>query len=185
MPTASLHDRLPALRKWIETIVETHRPAARPVASLGFPRLGHYFSADFLNLTLLVEVEHVAKPPLSALGLHQFADFEQVNSAAITYLDLCLVDRNRVADEALLFHELVHAVQWQVLGTERFILAYALGHISGRGYEGNPFEVIARQLESRFVHQASTFRVEPIVKQHLDQVAPTLLSAADALLRRP
>lgn len=185
MPTASLHDRLPAIRKWIETLVETHRPAARPLASLGFPRLGHYFSADLLNRISLIEVEQVRKPPLSALGLHQFADFEQVDSTAITYLDLCLVDRQRRSDEALLFHELVHAIQWQLLGTERFILAYALGHISGRGYEGNPLEVIARHLEHRFVHQAASFRAEPLVKQHLDQVAPSLLSAADALLHRP
>jgi hypothetical protein len=37
------------------------------------------------------------------------------------------MSRGRVADESLYFHELIHLVQWRLLGPERFLAAYASG----------------------------------------------------------
>jgi hypothetical protein len=37
----------------------------------------------------------VPKPPLAALGLHQFSDFEQMNAAGTTYGNVYFVDRAR------------------------------------------------------------------------------------------
>jgi hypothetical protein len=178
MDISPLQSRLPAIRRWIETTVEEHRTTARPLASLGFTRLAHYFDAETLKRAWVVEVDVVPKPPLTALGLHQFADFEQLNGAGTTYGDLYFVDRTRAHDESLHFHELVHTIQWHILGTDRFILAYALGHLAGGGYDNNPLEEIAHTLEGLFTREPRLFRVEPIVSQHLERVLPALLDAA-------
>lgn len=87
------------------------------------------------------------------------------------------LDRTRATDESLHFHELVHAVQWHILGADRFLLAYALGHLAG-GYKNNPLEEVAHELEDMFAKQPRLFRVEPIVSQHLDRVVPQLMEAA-------
>jgi hypothetical protein len=178
MDISALQTRLPAIRKWIDTLVEEHRPAARPLASFGFTRLAHYFDAETLKRASVIEVDIVPKPPLTALGLHQFSDFEQLNSAGLTYGDIYFVVRARANDESLHFHELVHTIQWHNLGVDRFILAYALGHLAGGGYENNPLEEIAHTLEGIFTREPRLFRVEPIVSQHLDRVVPTLMKTA-------
>jgi hypothetical protein len=178
MDIAALQNRLPAIRKWIDTPVEEHRPAARPLTSLGFTRLAHYFDAETLKRASVVEVDIVPKPPLTTLGLHQFSDFEQMNAAGTTYGNVYFVVRTRATDESLHFHELVHTIQWHILGADRFLLAYALGHLAGGGYDNNPLEEVAHTLEGIFVREPRLFRVEPIVSQHLDRVVPALMKAA-------
>ncbi|WP_129642929.1 hypothetical protein [Peristeroidobacter agariperforans] len=178
MDISALQSRLPAIRKWIDTTVEEYRPTARPLISLGFSRLAHYFDTETLKRASVVEVDAVPKPPLTALGLHQFSEFEQMNGAGVTYGDIYFVERSRARDESLHFHELVHTIQWQLLGTERFILAYALGHLAGGGYENNPLEEVAHTLEGMFAREPRLFRAEPIVSQHLERVVPSLMKAA-------
>ena len=99
-----------------------------------------------------------------------------MDSDGITYRDTYFVKREHAADESLHFHELVHVLQWQALGPEHFILSYALG-LAG-GYLANPFEEIAYTLQDRFSQHDEPFRVEPIVKRHLDQTMPTLWASA-------
>nr|WP_298724692.1 hypothetical protein [uncultured Steroidobacter sp.] len=178
MDISALQNRLPAIRRWIDTTVAEHRPVARPVTSLGFARLAHYFDSETLSRAYVVEVDVVPKPPLTALGLHRFSDFEQMNAAGITYGNVYFVARARAADESLHFHELVHTLQWHNLGADRFVLAYALGHLASGGYANNPFEEIAHELEEMFVRQPRLFRVEPIVSQHLERVVPPLMKLA-------
>jgi hypothetical protein len=69
-------------------------------------------------------------------------------------------------DESLHFHELVHIVQWQLLGPEQFILSYALA-LAEFGYSRNPFEEIAYELQDRFARHEPPFPVEAAVKHHL------------------
>lgn len=178
MDISALQTRLPAIRKWIETTVAESRPAARPLSAYGFTRLAHYFDAETLKRASVIEVDVVPKPPLTALGLRQFSDFEQLNGAGLTYGDIYFVVRSRASDESLHFHELVHTIQWHKLGIDRFIMAYALGHLAGGGYANNPLEEIAHTLEGIFTKEPRLFRVEPIVSQHLDRVVPALMEAA-------
>ena len=67
------------------------------------------------------------------------------NTAA--YLpDTFFVTQGELANEALHFHELIHVVQWRLLGPERFIALYAEG-LERFGYRSSPLEVIAYDLE--------------------------------------
>ena len=81
-------------------------------------------------------------------------------------------------DESLHFHELVHVVQWQHLGPERFIMAYALGHLISGGYRTNPLEAMAYGLQARFDANAPAFDVTTIVCRDLDRVVPLLFQTA-------
>lgn len=178
MDISALQSRLPVIRRWIDSTVEEHRSAARPLVSLGFSRLSHYFDPETLKRVSVVVVDVVPKPPLTALGLYHFSEFEEMNAAGITYGDVCFVEWARAMDESVHFHELVHAIQWHILGAQQFLLAYALGYLAGAGYDNNPLEEVAHTLEGLFAREPRLFRVEPIVTQHLERVVPALLKAA-------
>jgi hypothetical protein len=165
--------KLPAVSGWIERLIENNRRLARPVSSFGFTRLPVYFSDDTLARANVVVVDSVPKPPFAALGLEQFADFESMELDGITYRDFYFLNRALVDDESLHFHELIHIVQWHVLGAERFLLAYALGHVSVGVYRNNPFERIAYDLQARFVDLPNPFQVEPLVLRHLRETVPS------------
>jgi hypothetical protein len=74
---------------------------------------------------VVVYVAAVPTPPLSALGFNQFSDFEKMNAMGITYLDTFFSREEGRGNESLHFHELVHVLQWQLLGPKAFIAAYA------------------------------------------------------------
>lgn len=94
-------------------------------------------------------VDTVPIPPLSAMGLGRFADFKRMAAAGITYLDTYFLCADRTSDESLHFHELVHVVQWRILGPERFLWLYADG-LERFGYRHGPLEVIAYDIQAQF-----------------------------------
>lgn len=141
--------KYPLILGWIEATLAAHAGQARRVVDLNFPRLPAYFGHDLLAAAKVVTVDRLPVPPLSRMGLTQFADWERGDYAGITYLDTFFVVRGEVANEALHFHELVHVVQWRLLGPERFIAAYAAG-LEAFGYRDSPLEATAYDLEEKF-----------------------------------
>ena len=67
----------PHLLAWIRQTLADHANKAQTVASRGFPRLPLYFSGELLTSTKFVALERLPMPPLSALGLSRFAQFER------------------------------------------------------------------------------------------------------------
>lgn len=73
---------------------------------------------------------------------------------------------------SLLFHELVHVVQYSVLGIDRFAELYVTGWASaGFVYERIPLELHAYSLEALFQSASSPFQVEREVMQLLREAA--------------
>jgi len=68
--------------------------------------------------------------------------------AAITFVDT-VVSHESFTDR-LLFHELVHVVQYQKLGLEGFAVKYVSGFLGGGSYEALPLEMNAYDLDARF-----------------------------------
>jgi len=161
-----LRQKLPEVESWVEHTVVAHAAQARRVASFGFARLGDYYPASLLHAAKVVAVPTVPVPPLTELGLPGFEEFEQLDAAGITYLDTYFVCADRVRDESLHFHELVHVNQWIHLGPRNFILAYALGHKISGGYRTNPFEVTAYDLQARFEAGEPAFDAAAIARAH-------------------
>ena len=142
MTQKEFDDKYPLIFGWIQEKLTKHAPKAQTVASLGFKRLPDYFPPEILAMAKVVYVPQVPAPPLSAIGLSQFSDFENMNAGGITYLDTFFSRDEMRGDEALHFHELVHVIQWQLLGPKMFIAAYADG-LERVGYRASPLETMA------------------------------------------
>src|ERR1051325_1888582 len=158
--------KFPLVLGWIQNILAEHKAAARSIASLGFKRLPLYFPSELLSTAKVVYVSKVPTPPLSALGLTQFSDFENMNAAGITYLDTFFSRNEMHENEAHHFHELVHVVQWQLLGPKSFVDAYADG-LERNGYRRSPLEVMAYILESVFRNSQAPFAASAIISEQL------------------
>ncbi len=171
-----LLQKLPEINRWIQDTVAAHANQAKPLREYPFGRLARFYSAETLDSARVVTAPRVPVPPLSAMGLIQFREFENGDFQGITYLSTYFVRKGAALDESLHFHELVHVVQWQHLGAERFLLGYALGYLLGGGYRANPFEEMAFALQARFDEDSAPFRVEGIVRKELDEIMPTLLN---------
>jgi hypothetical protein len=157
----------PGLIGWIRATLAAHAPDARSVASAGFARLPSCFSEELLASAKFVAVDRVPTPPLAALGLSRFAAFELGDPDGITYLDTFFVRRGRATDEELHFHELIHVVQWRLLGPEKFLAAYAAG-LEAFGYRHSPLERMAYDAQAVFA-SGRIFDAEGFVAEELSR----------------
>jgi hypothetical protein len=111
--------------------------------------------------------ERVPNPPfyqdLEKMGFKGLPNFNKM--AAITFDDV-VVFHDPLSPQ-LIFHELVHLVQYRLLGIEAFARLYVLGYLHG-GYDGTPLEVCAYQLDGRFIMGSVGFDVEAEVKKWID-----------------
>lgn len=161
--------KYPLLLAWIQQTLAAHAALAEPVANRNFPRLPQYFSRGLLASAKVVAIDRLPVPPLSRLGLTQFADWESAEYGGITYLDTFFVTPGERANESLYFHELVHVVQWSLLGPERFIATYAAG-LEQFDYRDSPLEAMAYGLEERFKASPDAFDAEKAVAAGLAQL---------------
>jgi hypothetical protein len=129
------------------------------VASFGFARLPRYFSEALLASARVVLIDRVPKPPLASMGLSRFEEFQRADNDGITYLDTFFVKRSMAAAERLHFHELIHVVQWRLLGPEMFLAAYAAG-LETYGYWDSPLETMAYKAEASFTRSRAVRRGE-------------------------
>jgi hypothetical protein len=156
----------PPLLEWIRTTLTANARAARSVASHGFSRLPLYFSENTLSCTKVVLVDPLPMPPLSSMGLARFADFERGDFDGITYIDTVFLKPTQSNNENMHFHELVHVIQWRLLGPDRFLLSYANG-LECFGYRKSPLEAMAYDAETAFASSTATFNVEKMVAEKL------------------
>jgi hypothetical protein len=155
----------PRLLGWIDTTLRAHAVNARTVVSRGFPRLPLYFTADTLASAKVVLVDQLPIPPLSSWGLTRFADFERGNFSGITYLNTFFIKRDDARNEVIHFHELIHVIQWRILGPEQFLGLYADG-LERFGYRDGPLEKMAYDAEAAFTAK-EIFDAEQLVARKL------------------
>jgi len=154
---------------WISQTLAESAGKARTVASLNFPRLADYFKKDLLARVKVVFTDKVPVPPLTSWGLPQFENFEKTNFSGITYLTTYFLVKREAGCESLHFHELVHVIQWELLGAERFLERYVDGFEKCK-YRDNLLEVIAYDHEARFKAGAEpAYSVEDVVCRQMKQ----------------
>lgn len=155
----------PLLAQWMASTLDSFAPQARPVSASGFTRLQSYFGKDLLDRSKYVLVNRLPMPPLSKMGLDRFSAFENGNFAGITYLNTFFVQQSQ-AKESLFFHEMIHVVQWEVLGPERFLASYADG-LERFGYAASPLEAMAYAAQSSFDTSNDVFDAQEFVLKRL------------------
>ena len=129
-----------------------------------------YFPASDLERVRILQPGHerVVNPPfyadLEELGFTGLPDFSTM--AAITF-DNVVVFHEPLTPQ-LIFHEMVHVVQYRLLGMEEFARLYVRGYLHG-GYDGTPLEICAYQLDGRFIMGGPAFDVEAEVASWIEQ----------------
>ena len=132
-----------------------HRPNRRVPRVFAATALFH--RRDFASTTKVVLVEPLPMPPLSSMGLTRFADFERGDFDGITYIDTMFLRPTHSKNENMHFHELVHVIQWRLLGPDRFLFAYANG-LDCFGYRQSPLEAMAYDAETAFASSKYHFQ---------------------------
>jgi hypothetical protein len=158
---------------YIDQQRQTYRRRALPLSQNQKAAMDPFFQASTLESARVVVLagERVSNPPfyaeLAKMGfeaglLPDFADM-----AAITYVDT-VVSHGPFGDR-LLFHELVHVVQYEKLGLAEFAAKYVKGFLSGGSYPAIPLEMNAYKLDGRFATgPAKTFSVAAEVQSWVD-----------------
>jgi hypothetical protein len=156
----------PPLLDWIRSTLTGSAQMVQTVASRGFSRLPLYFTEKTLASTKVVLVDPLPMPPLSSMGLARFADFERGNFDGVTYIDTIFLKPTQSNNENMHFHELVHVIQWRLLGPSRFLFSYANG-LECFGYRRSPLEAMAYDAETAFASSTAIFNVEKMVAEKL------------------
>ena len=130
-----------------------------------------YFSTDVLDRVriLIAHPLPIPDPPFASVMRRFGFDFPSPSlTEAITFEDViaCRAGMNA----SLLFHELVHVVQYRVLGVREFARQYISGFLDTRSYSEIPLERIAFELQSRFETDAQQFDVELQVRRSLRRI---------------
>lgn len=142
--------------EWVRTQRDRYRGRARVVTSSERAEMSPFFSSQYLDLVWVVCGPVVEEPPfypqLQQSGF-RLIPFSQMR--AITYIDTVFLSAQAgIGDPpplSLLFHELVHVVQYVVLGTEQFLNRYVRGYFErGQVYETIPLEAHAYDLQRQY-----------------------------------
>jgi hypothetical protein len=156
------------VESYISDSREKYAPQAVPLKDAQRSAMQPFFSAPIFDSARLCVLRstRVQNPSMytmaKMMGIRNLPDFADM--AAITFVDV-VVSHEEFTD-ALLFHELVHVVQYAQLGAKEFATRYVNGFIRGGNYEEIPLEKQAYALESRFSQNATqAFSVDDEVRQ--------------------
>ncbi len=161
--------------EWLSTYLQEQRehyfPPSGPLSPQQKASLWPYFSPALLDQVRAVELRgaRVAVPEFfaqaRALG---FEPPEITHMDSVTFLDV-IVFNEELSDRAL-FHALVHTVQIQILGLERYAELWIQSFIKSRTHFTVPLEVHAFSLASKFLHPgAERFSVEDQILRWVDE----------------
>jgi len=165
-------------RQWVTDQRNLLRPSAQPISAEDRAQLQHYFTPDILERAQCTWVDEIPHPAfyaaLQTSGLSMPFDFRQMTG--ITFLDTIVMARSRVMDRthwlSLLFHELVHVVQYHILGCDAFLTQYVYGWASNAfHYFTIPLEAMAYDLQRRFDGAGVPFSVEREIAHRLSTAA--------------
>jgi hypothetical protein len=124
-------------------------------------RLRHYFRHADLDRVRILERESLLIPalPFSDTARRLGLDLPDLSLVAAITFDRVIASRQPLTS-ALLFHELVHVVQFRLLGVSAFARLYVRGLLMAGSYDGIPLERCVAELDCRFETEATPFDVE-------------------------
>jgi len=163
----------PKALAWIVQLRDLHRPASISLSGPVLDAVSPFYKGSTLGRARFRLVDAIENPPFYA-DLAQMApsieliDFSQM--AGITLDDTILIrasSNSEIGATSLAFHELVHVVQYDQLGTAGFAKRYVRGWAENQmQYEAIPLERDAYGLQGRF-EQHDQFSVEAAVALQL------------------
>jgi hypothetical protein len=152
--------------RWILQMRSSHVLVAKRISTPDRESLQPYFTSNALDRARVAVVDHIDNPPFypqfQGSGVRGLIDFH--NMDGITFVDCILLSKSISGEKdgrlSILFHELVHVVQYWLLGPRRFVEHYLTGWYKGGGdYFKIPLEKQAYDLQRRF-ERGEQFTVE-------------------------
>jgi hypothetical protein len=145
-------------QKWIRQQREAFRPRGRELPESNLADLAKYFDPDLLKGVRTVAVPAIENPPFlaqfgSALSLARVPMLDFSTMAALTLIDTVLITPAVPPGEmdSLVFHELVHVVQYDLLGLDKFVELFVSGWVNqGFNYAAIPLEMDAYELQYQY-----------------------------------
>ncbi len=151
---------------------EFYRPSSKPLTQRQKALMWPHFSPVLLDQVQIVELDgnRVPNPPFyeeaRAMGFVNLPELTHMH--ALTFIDVIAFNQRFI--ERSLFHGLVHAVQFELLGLERYCELFVRSFVNTKLHFSVPLESHAFSLESKFVGSpAHRFSVEDQVRLWIDQ----------------
>jgi hypothetical protein len=171
-----LKNLLPAMVSQLATMVEDYISSSRnkyasqtvPLTETQRSVMQPFFPAAVLDSARLCVLRGSRVPNPSMYSMAKMMAIRNLpdvtDMAAITFVDVIVSHEEFTG--ALLFHELVHVVQYAQMGLKEFAARYVNGFIQGGSYEEIPLEKNAYALEGRFSQNpGGPFSVDDAVKE--------------------
>lgn len=160
------------VRQYLEDQRTQYRPQGVPLDAEQHVRMKPFFPCALLPGIRIVELrnQRVPDPPFyaeaKALGLTSLPEVPHM--ASMTFEDV-VVFPDAISDRRL-FHALVHAVQFRVLGLERYSELFVRSFLRTRNHVSVPLEMHAFSLEMQFSERPEEpFSVEEMVRLWANQ----------------
>jgi hypothetical protein len=143
--------------QWVETQRDEHRLNARNLTQTEKFEFAPFFDSEILDLARIKIVPIIENPgfysDLQDLKIPKRLNFN--NAAGITFKDTILISQRylkaRLQLKPLIFHELVHVVQYEVFGVREFIARYVRSWAdNGFNYSSIHLEIEAYKLVQRY-----------------------------------
>ncbi|HKV05705.1 MAG TPA: hypothetical protein VJO53_11435 [Candidatus Acidoferrales bacterium] len=131
---------------------EHYLPSSIPLTQSQKELVQSYFSGALLDAVRLLTLKgaRIGNPPffddVKALGFTSFPEFKHLSS--FTYIDV-IVFHEQIAPRTL-FHGLVHAAQFALLGVDHYVDMYVRGFVKSGLWIAIPLEEHAFKSEARF-----------------------------------
>ena len=152
-------------KAWILGSRDAHRPLAQMLHADVRAHYEPFFEGRELDVARWRVVPVIEDPPFVAeaemRGIPRGIEFSRM--AGITFQDTVLLSEREMPSnpEGLVFHELIHVVQYELLGVEEFVRQYIRGFLAGGlRYETIPLERDAYELQARFESGEGAFSVK-------------------------
>src|SRR5271170_4132867 len=164
---AQARDVSASISSYLREQRDRYFPAGIPLSAKRKAMMEPFFSPPFLSQIRIVELvgERIPDPPFYSkaknLGFVNLPSFQQM--ASLTFLDV-VVFNERIADQAL-FDGLVHAVQFYILGPQRYADLFVRGFLRTNAHFAVPLEAHAFAMASKFARNSgASFSVEEQVR---------------------
>lgn len=155
-----------AVEGYINASRKKYAPKAIPLSPAQKSAMHNFFGPEILEQVgvLVLDGSRIEDPSFYSMakmmGIRGLPSFSDV--AAVTFVDV--VVSHEPFSESLLFHELVHVVQYAQMGSKEFASRYVQGFLKQGSYDQIPLERNACDLEDRFKKESGAFSVADEVR---------------------
>ena len=153
------------IENWIDQTLNDFSNRTVPCDQL-LTQFAGYYPSDFLSKSYFVVIDEIPMPDFPELREAGLGGFLDMKMDGVTYKNTYFIKTVHQNNFELHFHELVHVLQWQYLGAQRFISRY-IEEMQKYGYRDAPLEKMAYDLGDHFSKNGEPLDIPSYVQQKI------------------